>query len=121
MNKEIKKKWIDALLSGDYKQTQEYLRDDEGYCCLGVLCDIFRKDHNEAQWVKSGCMFDFFPGGNKDYETVTLPRVVVEWAELDSIDPDTTEPKIGDSSSLANLNDKGYDFKKIVKVIERDF
>jgi len=45
--------WIDALESGKYRQTQGQLRDshyDRGghvrhsFCCLGVLCDLARKD-----------------------------------------------------------------------------
>ena len=32
--------WIEALLSGRYKQGAGQLRSREGYCCLGVLCDV---------------------------------------------------------------------------------
>lgn len=34
-------KWIDALRSGEYKQTKETLQDKNGFCCLGVACDLF--------------------------------------------------------------------------------
>lgn len=44
MDDKLKKKWIDALRSGKYKQTTGALRrqsDNEvGYCCLGVLCEV---------------------------------------------------------------------------------
>jgi len=41
MNKKWKKKWIKALLSGEYTQGYGYLKTlDNKYCCLGVLCDI---------------------------------------------------------------------------------
>jgi hypothetical protein len=41
MDKEIKRKWIEALRSGDYKQGRGWLRDKEGnYCCLGVLMEV---------------------------------------------------------------------------------
>lgn len=40
MDTEIKAKWIAALRSGKYQQTQKTLRDATGYCCLGVLCDV---------------------------------------------------------------------------------
>jgi hypothetical protein len=39
MNPEIKKKWLTALRSGEYKQTAGALKDTSGYCCLGVLCE----------------------------------------------------------------------------------
>lgn len=38
---ELKRKWIEALRSGRYRQTTGRLTDGEGgYCCLGVLCAI---------------------------------------------------------------------------------
>ena len=44
-------KWVDALRSGEYKQTRGALRgDDEGnepkFCCLGVACDLYAKETN---------------------------------------------------------------------------
>ena len=40
MDKQIRDKWVRALRSGRYKQTQEYLYDGRGYCCLGVLARV---------------------------------------------------------------------------------
>ncbi len=41
MNPEIKKKWVEALRSGKYKQGKKVLRSgNEKFCCLGVLCDL---------------------------------------------------------------------------------
>ena len=37
---ELKQKWIEALRSGKYAQSQLALKNADGYCCLGVLCDI---------------------------------------------------------------------------------
>ncbi len=53
MNPKLKAKWIEALRSGKYKQTQEYLErlDDDGKvvgnCCLGVLCRIAKLEVHE--------------------------------------------------------------------------
>lgn len=38
--KENIQKWVDALRSGKYKQTQNQLKTTDGYCCLGVYCEI---------------------------------------------------------------------------------
>lgn len=38
--KEFASKWVDALKSGNFKQTKDKLKDDCGYCCLGVACVI---------------------------------------------------------------------------------
>lgn len=53
MNKALKKKWVDALRSGEFNQTTGKLcRQEElgaSYCCLGVLCKVagldFTNDH----------------------------------------------------------------------------
>lgn len=45
INTELAKKWVAALRSGNYAQTQCQLRYNEldgtaSYCCLGVLCEV---------------------------------------------------------------------------------
>lgn len=48
MDAKLKADWVNALRSGEYKQTRETLYDGAGYCCLGVLCKVagleIRKD-----------------------------------------------------------------------------
>ena len=38
----VKRKWLAALRSGKYKQGDSlmYNKNDNSYCCLGVLCEI---------------------------------------------------------------------------------
>ena len=39
--KEMRKRWVEALRSGKYKQARKVLRSSEDFfCCLGVACDI---------------------------------------------------------------------------------
>ena len=45
MNPEIKARWVAALRSGKYKQTKGFLRCDESFCCLGVLCDVVEPEY----------------------------------------------------------------------------
>jgi hypothetical protein len=47
MKQELLRKWVDALESGRYEQAHTALRVDNGYCCLGVLCDLA----GEGRWV----------------------------------------------------------------------
>src|SRR6185503_20826939 len=47
MDKKLKAKWVKALRSGDYEQTNYALHDSGGYCCLGVLCSVAGADDNE--------------------------------------------------------------------------
>ncbi len=53
MNKVYKKLWIDALRSDKYKQGKGDLRIGDSFCCLGVLCDIYRKKQKKkgVGWV----------------------------------------------------------------------
>jgi hypothetical protein len=37
---ELRKKWIEALRSGRFKQGRTALRTGDKYCCLGVACEI---------------------------------------------------------------------------------
>lgn len=48
MRADIKARWVEALRSGKYNQAVEVLRNDSGFCCLGVLCDVVKKDLSEA-------------------------------------------------------------------------
>lgn len=36
----LKKKWVEALRSGEYQQGEGHLFDGNTYCCLGVLCRV---------------------------------------------------------------------------------
>lgn len=46
MKQEIKTRWCEALRSGKYKQATGTLKNEYGaFCCLGVLCEVFREDN----------------------------------------------------------------------------
>lgn len=133
MNPEVKAKWIAALRSGNYKQTQYHLRDDYGYCCLGVLCDIYASEHQDAEWVDVTDTYKqstVKPENQKEQvfeilnNTENLPEVIQNWAAKDVLfyvdinSPDATYklPR----QSLQNLNDSfRYDFNKIADLIEQ--
>lgn len=124
MDKRIKQKWLDALRSGDYEQGKFWLRcgnkEDSNFCCLGVLCDIYSREHDE-QWK--------FPEDSKNFdateyaaeafsfegESELLPNSVAEWAGfVVAVDERPIR-------NLADLNDKGKTFEEIANVIEKQF
>lgn len=114
MNQEIKQRWVSALRSGKYQQGQGQLRDNNGYCCLGVLCDLWvREGHGRWDLIKD--MWWVTNGSRSNTTYTVLPLAVQEWAGLSS-----ESPKIGGSNqSLIWLNDKAsYDFNQIAAVIE---
>ena len=105
MNKAIKEKWVAALRSGEYQQTHESLRDEEGHCCLGVLCDIHNQETSVDGWGQAQFQDNYYERSG------FLPEIVQEWAELSS------DPQAG-CHTLSHLNDSGHDFEQIANRIE---
>lgn len=71
MNERIKKLWVEALRSGEYPQTSGCLRDGKGFCCLGVLCDLFSKETGQ-NWDNHHFL----------ERSDALPKEVSDWAGL---------------------------------------
>ncbi len=115
MNPEVKKIWIEALLSGKYKQGKNSLLHADRYCCLGVLCDLHSKT-GQGEWIDDNITKRYRDKQDEwDVASCILPAVVVKWAGV----PETGE--YGDYQSLASDNDCGKPFKKIAEIIEREF
>ena len=127
MNPTIKKKWINALRSGKYKQTTENLKVGNSFCCLGVLCDIVKTENKNFNWRKDpnhGWAF-----GNSTVSM--LPKIVADKVGLPAgcvkvyiprKDADNLFGGKLDSlrTNLAYLNDEaGADFDTIATVIEK--
>ncbi|EKS37796.1 hypothetical protein [Afipia clevelandensis] len=88
MNAELKKKWIEALRSGEYEQGRNYFEKAGKFCCLGVLCKVAGKPTTRAE----------DDVGNWHFAETTLP--------------------LGMDMRLATLNDKGSSFSEIADYIE---
>lgn len=121
MNQQIKEQWVAALLSGEYQQTKNVLHDSEGFCCLGVLADLYLKETG-GLWESDGRHNYIFP----DYWDKVLPEEVVKWAGLNSDNPEviverynhTTEEFTLCKDQLSDLNDTDHTFKMIAALIE---
>lgn len=115
MNPEVKKQWLTALRSGDYKQGKFTLRtlDGDSYCCLAVLCDLYAGQFDK-QWEKTWSGYSFL--GSES----TLPVDVMNWAGLKEIDPEVYPN--GEDEELVPLScvndDIGLDFNGIAQLIE---
>ena len=109
MNQQVKQKWVSALRSGDYQQTKYYLHTGDGFCCLGVLCDLYGKEHN-VEWnlANNGNNYEF-----QDRPSCP-PFSVTEWAGIVSSNPYICSR----SFTLAELNDNGSTFNEIADLIE---
>lgn len=128
-NKENIRKWVEALRSGKFQQTNGALRDLDGYCCLGVACEVSglgywanapHKDKETAESeVRNGSqcfvvtpativelsagdrLSRVYEGG--DYQEEFLPDGVKEWLGVESVNPDMME-----SINLDSVKDSLY-------------
>ena len=122
MKKADVKEWVKALRSGDYQQgksnlcKEDKISGDCEYCCLGVACDILI----ESDWVKNPNWIVWSIGDHEEFvsptpfgwtETTSFPSLEI----LKSMGLDAAY-----AQELAELNDKGWSFKKIANKIERD-
>ena len=106
MKKSIAKKWVKALRSGKYTKTRDALRDRDGFCCLGVLCDIYSKNTQES-WVG----YNFLGSGG------ILPNIVRDWASIRSNSGYIAGWNV---QSLVQENDSDKSFNEIADIIEQN-
>jgi len=136
MKKKIAEKWIKALRSGKYRQGKKVLkqRSKRGvvrHCCLGVLCELYQKEHDRKMEIKqtSPAPGDEVPKDCKLYRfhdsTATLPKRVMRWAGMQSdegfVPFDNYDYGYEGSKTLAELNDNGCPFKEIADIIAKDW
>lgn len=116
MNPQIKTKWLEALRSGEYPQDTNFLRTDNGFCCMGVLCDIA---HSEGigTWKDPGesisnptLYYTFLVKTETEKFTSLIPWTIGDWAGLD--------PNGALVTRLMSMNDSGYSFEQIANKIE---
>lgn len=117
MNQEIKKKWVEALRSGDYKQTTGYLKRDNCFCALGVLCDLYIKEQSLCEWTDSYCGKGYLAIQKKNdpysRSIAALISCIVDWAGC------SADPKVN-GEYISRLNDTGIPFSKIADLIEAE-
>ncbi len=120
MNSQVKQQWTTALRSGEYTQGRWNLQTEQGFCCLGVLCDVYAKETG-TEWEVS-ITDDDEPLTYYSFEgrSTNLPESVVKWAGLDHESP-FVKYASGETNELAGLNDQGYTFEEIAQLIEEQF
>lgn len=108
---DLRQAWVEALESGKFSQTQDALRENGGYCCLGVLCEVYKALTGEGEWVRdadeSNQYHDYFVvDANRDWSTLPDPIAEAVGLNLDV------------QRELAGANDTKVSFQQIASIIK---
>lgn len=121
--------WVDALRSGLYEQARGKLSDGDGYCCLGVACEVAMANGVELRKVRS--IEDDGVWVSYDEANSMLPQSVAKWLGLGACCPTfehSTCDRLADTvyvldgaTSVTVLNDRmKLDFNRIADALEKD-
>lgn len=97
------RKWCKALRSGKYQQGKNTLQSSNGYCCLGVACDIFIPKHLQAR-VISGRLFGRTPISQR-WSPIWLKEINENFYQITG-------------RNLSHLNDTSFKFDEIADLLE---
>jgi hypothetical protein len=131
---EIQEEWLQALESGGYPQGRYRLVDQDGYCCLGVACEILglkRVSDFGGFWSSTRNRNAYYLPGNSwkklglrnnvgsldkpvSLSAVTRKKVPTEECKCPA---DSNDP--GECKCLADFNDHGATFKQIARYIRK--
>lgn len=111
MNNTLRKEWIAALRSGDYKQTTGWLQKAGGFCCLGIACEVYMKNFPDRvetladlSYHTVGYSFDALP-----FVSASLPTGIDLEFGLDTLE----------ARKLMNMNDiEKLSFNEIADYLE---
>ncbi len=123
MNPEIKEQWIAALESGEYPKSAYALKTHEGYCCLGVLCELYAKTHNDGSgFVENhenpNDVFSFVLAQKDTGSAGFLPDVVADWAGIDRLELDFSSGFNDPQRLLSRKNDMVDTFAPVITLIK---
>ncbi len=125
MDSSLKQRWVRALRSGKYTQATGALRTEDGFCCLGVLCDVYDPEnwtlapheelgHESQEWHYKSTNRP----NDRTYWKDVLPNEIVEFAGFDTGNPEVPYEVCDGKTSLAVINDRGATFAQIADLIE---
>lgn len=128
---ELKARWLEALRSGEYKQSDSRLRNptaDGGfaYCCLGVLCNLIDPDgwgvkYTSSWWHDRDPCSGETRGRDRSVLPSSLARRIFEYPEgirTPSLTAVRIESYDDGREHIAGLNDAGMTFADLADLIE---
>ena len=111
MHEYVKNKWVEALRSGKYKQGRGKLNSENGYCCLGVLCEVFIAEGGTLNVRRLPRVTEY------NGETAYPPAAVLHWAGICSVSGQACSAE----HSVAAVNDRSFigGFTPSIEYIEK--
>lgn len=126
MHKIVADKLVGALRSGEYEQAKGRLKTEDGYCCLGVLCDIYRTENADqnGRWVETDyreeSSYQFVVG--QYVSGGVLPAPVMQWAGMETNNGGFNPNGEGTfTDALSSRNDRDWSFTNIADFIEKNY
>jgi len=111
MKKEIAQLWCRALRSGEFRQTTLRLENDGAYCVNGVLSAL--------ALCEGICTYGNRGLGSFDGRKTSLSFNIQEWSGIKTQNAALIYK--GKKTSLADLNDLGYTFSELAKIIQENY
>jgi len=103
MDKAVKRRWLEALQSGEYRKTTQGLRVKGRYCCLGVLCDI--QVRAGVEWLPNGIAS--FAGS---ISSAVLPEPLMDAVGITG----------NEEAELIDLNDSERGWSHVIQYIRKN-
>ena len=111
VNRGVMMAFVGALRSGRYKQGKGFLRQNDYYCTMGVLCDLHAKAFGN-QWEESRFGRFTYLG-----HEVYIPIPVKRWIGIDN-----SELLLDNNHSVVAMNDSDdATFDEIADAIEETY
>lgn len=106
---DTKHEWLVALRSGEYQQGKYSLKQDNKYCCLGVILEL--QNELTVDWDGKFCNFQH---SSAISDKSVMYNVLSGFGDFKGF-------RIDKKECLAALNDSGYTFNEIADIIEQHF
>ena len=110
MKRELFNNWIESLRSGKYKQGVLYLKRDNKYCCLGVLCEIAGLQYDEINKM-------FVYNGDKNPSYLPESFAIEIGMNYRGININNI---FSSDKSLSCMDDTGKTFEQIADILEQN-
>ncbi|MFC3453979.1 hypothetical protein [Amycolatopsis speibonae] len=114
----VKRIWLDALRSGEFRQARGAMRLSDGFMDpLGILCELYRRDQG-GNWAPRDDGWVFRDARNQYAAGGDLTPAILKWAGSRASRCGLAAP--GATWAIANLNDSGAPFAEIAELIEEN-